>query len=139
LQYVPDAQSALAPQLVLQLPLVHATRQAAGLVQVSPVVPPQRWSLPQTPDAHWLAFAQEPPLGSLPVQLPARQKVAAPHSLSAVQGEPQWPATHAPDRQASPVVQAVPVAAPHRPSLPQTPPRHSVLLRQAVPEGRPQC
>jgi hypothetical protein len=139
LQYVPAAHSALAVQLSLQLPLVQATRHPAEPLQLSPVAPPQRWSLPQTPDLHSLAFEQTLPFATWPTQLPAWQKVAAPHSLSTVQGEPQCPLTHAPERHASPLVHDSPVAAPQRPSLAHTPPRHSAFVAQVVPVGRPQC
>jgi hypothetical protein len=66
-------QLASLVQLVLQAPAVQVLlRQALALVQAPGVGVPQV-PLAQTPEPHWEAPVQAPPLGSLAEQLPSRQ------------------------------------------------------------------
>jgi hypothetical protein len=136
-QEVPEAQSASAAQLVLQLPAVHATRQAAGLVQVLPSAWPHFPSRPQTPTAHWVSRAQGWPVAACTTQAPPAQLRPALQSVSALQVALHLPAAQAPARHSSPSEQLVPVSAPQRPSAAQTPPRHSAPVLHGVAPGSP--
>jgi hypothetical protein len=137
-QKVPSAQLASTLQPVLQAPLVQATRQSAGLAQAPPVFWPQRPSLPQMLETHWVALVHAAPLSACATHAPPEQALPAPQLASATQLALHLPDTQAPARHSSPEVQVVPVAAPHRPSAAHTPPRQSALEAHAVPPGRPQ-
>jgi len=131
-------QFASLPQVVPQAPpLQVADRQVEALVQLPGLAVPHFPSPPQTPEAHWEAAVQVPPLGSAAAQAPPRQANPVAQLLSPVQvAEQRW-ATQEPLRQVSPLLHPVSSGWPQKPSPPHWPARQLAEVVQGPPLGTP--